>query len=524
MAILEDDQVVEVFIEREQSRGVVGNVYKGRVSKVLPGMQSAFVDLGLDRDAFLYVSDVISPTEESLEEAEEEDAAAPALESAARHADAGAETLAAAETPPAGEPVIGDATASDGPASDAPVETTAAEPAAHDHRSDRRGRERTSPDARIEDLLKEGQEVVVQVVKEPLGTKGARITSHLSLAGRFLVYMPTVDHVGISRKIDSRDERRRLRGIVQRFREQAGLPGGVIIRTAAANRPEEDIVADLTYFQQVWNEIQRRRESERTPAVLFREESLVTKLLRDLLTEQFTVDPDRRRGGVSAGAGVHRARSCPTMVGRVKHYTKDYPIFDEYGVQSEIDKALRSKVWLKSGGYIVINQTEALVAIDVNTGRYVGKKSAGRLEDTIVKTNLEAAREIVRQVRLRDLGGIIVLDFIDMEDKKNRQKVAQSIEQELRKRPGAVEGRAGVGLRPDHHHPQARQEQPRTQLTEPCPYCSGTGTIKASATICYDILTERQEGERGAGRVQPGAPRQSGDRPGAQGRESQRLP
>jgi ribonuclease G len=489
VAILEDDQVVEIFIEREQSRGVVGNVYKGRVSKVLPGMQSAFVDLGLERDAFLYVSDVISPTEESLEDEDDE------------HAHAARPDAAGDETPAFGTALGGvteddAASASAEPSPDgessAPAATMpASAPAAPQQTSkpERRQRERTPPTAKIEDLLKEGQEVVVQVVKEPLGTKGARITSHLSLPGRFLVYMPTVDHIGISRKIDARDERRRLRGIVQQFREQSGLPGGVIIRTAAANRPDEDIIADLSYFQQVWSEVQRKRETERTPAVLFREESLVTKLLRDLLNEQFQairLDDETEHRRVVAFI----QRVMPSMVGRIKLYTKDYPIFDEYGVQGEIDKALRSKVWLKSGGYIVINQTEALVAIDVNTGRYVGKKSSGRLEDTIVKTNLEAAKEIVRQVRLRDLGGIIVLDFIDMEEKKNRQKVAQVVEQELRKdrAPSKAVQVSDFGLIIITR--KRVKSSLERQLTEPCPYCSGTGTIKASATICYDILTE----------------------------------
>jgi len=475
VAILEDDQVAEIFIEREHSRGVVGNVYKGRVSKVLPGMQSAFVDLGLERDAFLYVSDVISPTEEALEEDDD----LPAN---------GAEPPELLDGPANGEggaDAAGDLAA--GPQKSAQrltAEVAQARPRGRD-----RDRDRQPPTARIEDLLKEGQEVVVQVVKEPLGTKGARITSHLSLPGRFLVYMPTVDHIGVSRKIESRDERRRLRGIIQRFREQSGLPGGVIIRTAAANRSEEDITTDLNYFQQVSTEIQRRRENERTPAVLFREESLVTKLLRDLLTEQYTairLDDDVEYKRVVALMG----RIMPNMISRVKHYTKDYPIFDEYGVQSEIDKALRSKVWLKSGGYIVINQTEALVAIDVNTGRYVGKKTAGRLEDTIVKTNLEAVKEIIRQIRLRDLGGIIVLDFIDMEEKKNRQKVAQAVEQELRKdrAPSKAVQVSDFGLIIITRK-RVKSSLERT-LTEPCPYCSGTGTIKTSATICYDILTE----------------------------------
>jgi Rne/Rng family ribonuclease len=301
--------------------------------------------------------------------------------------------------------------------------------------------------------------------------------------------MPTVDHLGVSRKIDSRDERKRLRGIVQRFREQSGLPGGVIIRTAASHRSEEDIVVDLTYFQQVWTEVQRRKETQRPPAVLYREESLVAKLLRDFLTDQFTairIDDEGEHTRVLALIN----RIMPNMVPRVKLYAKDFPIFDEYGVQAEIDKALRSKVWLKSGGYIVVNQTEALVAIDVNTGRYVGKKTAGRLEDTIVKTNLEAAKEIIRQIRLRDLGGIIVLDFIDMEEKKNRQKVFQAIEQELRRdrAPSKAVQVSDFGLIIITR--KRVKSSLERQLTEPCPYCSGTGTIKASATICYDILTE----------------------------------
>ena len=475
VAILEDDQVVEIFIEREHSRGVVGNIYKGRVSKVLPGMQSAFVDLGLERDAFLYVTDVISPTEEALEEDDD-----PAVSLAAPEpldGDAPGDDIGNRMADPGAAPAAGVARPENGDARRG------------GDRGDRRNRERPErqpPSAKIEDLLKEGQEVVVQVVKEPLGTKGARITSHLSLPGRFLVYMPTVDHIGVSRKIESRDERRRLRGIVQRFREQSGLPGGVIIRTAASNRTEEDIVADLTYFQQVWTELQRKRESDRTPAVLFREESLVTKLLRDLLTEQYTSiridDATEHRRVMSL-----ISRIMPNMAGRVKHYTKEYPIFEEYAVQGEVDKALRSKVWLKSGGYIVINQTEALVAIDVNTGRYTGKKD---LEETILKTNLEAVKEIVRQIRLRDLGGIIVLDFIDMEEGKSRKKVMAELEQELRRdrSPSKMISVNEFGL--------VILTRKRVKLSlerllcQPCPYCTGAGTIKSVATVCSEIYAE----------------------------------
>jgi len=497
VAILEDDQVVEVFIEREQSRGVVGNIYKGRVSKVLPGMQSAFVDLGLERDAFLYVTDVIDPTAESLED-EDEPVVQPVPELAlAALAEVAADVVPDTADVPNGDAVdvtvapVADAVAADG-AADAAADASALASGSHGQGAQRRGgrdRDRTAPDARIEDLLKEGQEVVVQVVKEPLGTKGARITSHISLPGRFLVYMPTVDHIGVSRKIESRDERKRLRAIVQKFKEESGLPGGTIIRTAAVNRPDEDILSDLEYFKSVWTEVQRRKDTQRPPCALYREESLVAKLLRDFLTDQFTairIDDETEYKRVVALMG----RIMPAMAGRVKHYSKDYPIFDEYGVQGEIDKALRSKVWLKSGGYIVINQTEALVAIDVNTGRYVGKKTAGRLEDTIVKTNLEAAKEISRQMRLRDLGGIIVLDFIDMEDKKNRQKVFAAMEQEMRRdrAPSKAVQVNDFGL-VIVTRKRVKSSLERL-LTEPCPYCSGTGTIKASPTICYDILTE----------------------------------
>jgi ribonuclease G len=493
VAILEDDQVVEVFIERERSRGVVGNIYKGRVSKVLPGMQSSFVDIGLERDAFLYVTEVINTVEEfeRLESGDDETevdalsqipapAAGPVIEEPVE------EAVQLAEPAPAAAVSSGGARA-ERRTRDREGAASAPRPFAKETRSYSRD-ERDKPDAKIEDLLKEGQEVLVQVVKEPLGTKGARLTSHVTMPGRFLVFMPTVDHVGVSRKIDSREERGRLRGIVRNFREQHGFTGGVIIRTAAAGRSEPDIVSDLSYFHQVWTEIRQKMEGRRPPALLFQEQSLVTKLLRDLLTEDYTairIDHEQEYRRVVALV----ERIMPSLVSRVKLYSKDYPIFEEYGVQAEIDKALRSKVWLKSGGYLVINQTEALVAIDVNTGRYVGKRT-GRLEDTIVKTNLEAVKEIVRQIRLRDLGGIIVLDLIDMEEKKNRQKVFQEVEKELRKdrSPSKAIQVSDFGL-VIVTRKRVKQSLER-QLTEPCPYCSGSGSIKSASTICSEILAE----------------------------------
>jgi ribonuclease G len=309
------------------------------------------------------------------------------------------------------------------------------------------------------------------------------------MPGRFLVFMPTVDHVGVSRKIDSRDERSRLRGIVREFREAHGFTGGVIIRTAAGGRPKEDILGDLEAFHKIWTEMRQRNESSRAPAVLYQEQSIVSRLLRDLLTEDFqAIRIDHEQEFQRVLELVERI--MPSLAPKVKHYAKPFPIFDEYGVQAEIDKALKSKVWLKSGGSIVINQTEALVAIDVNTGRFVGKKTSGRLEDTIVKTNLEAVKEIVRQVRLRDLGGIIVLDLIDMEEKKNRQKVLQTVEQELKKdrSPSKALQVSDFGL-VIITRKRVKQSLERV-LTEPCPYCSGTGVIKSSSTICYEILSE----------------------------------
>ena len=430
-AILEDDQVSEIFIEREQQRGAVGNIYKGRVSKVLPGMQCAFVDIGLERDAFLYVGDVIG-TDEQFEQLD-------------------------------------------------------TDPDDDDDQS-ARAKPSDAPQVAIEDLLTAGQEILVQVVKEPLGTKGARITSHVTVPGRFLVFMPSVDHIGVSRKIDTRNERSRLRGIVKAFREEHGLTGGVILRTAAGGRPEADINGDLDYFHQLWTETRRKMETVRAPAVVHQEESLVAKLLRDFLTTDFSAIRIDDRHEYERNLRLVK-RIMPDLVSRVHHYDKAFPILEEYGVQNEVDKALRSKVWLKSGGYIVINHTEALVAIDVNTGRYVGKRT-GRLEDTIVKTNLEAVKEIVRQVRLRDLGGIIVLDFIDMEERKNRQKLAQAMDQELRRdrSPSKAVQVTEFGLIVVTRK-RVRQSLER-QLTDPCPYCSGTAVVKSTATICNDILSE----------------------------------
>jgi ribonuclease G len=296
VAILEDDLAAEIFVERERNRGVVGNVYKGRVSKVLPGMQSAFVDIGLERDGFLYVSDVINPADLFDDEDDE---------------DEGGENKGSDRRRGSGV-----------------------------RRRDERGsgKDRAAnggQDARIEDLLKEGQEILVQVAKEPLGTKGARLTSHVTLPGRFLVFMPTVDHIGVSRKIASREERSRLRGIVREFREQHSFSGGVIIRTAAEARSKEDILADLQYFYRIWTDMRQKMDSHRAPAVVYREPSLVAKLLRDLLTDDYTairIDHPQEHQRVLEFI----ERIMPALAGKVKLYDKDFPIFEEYGVQGSI--------------------------------------------------------------------------------------------------------------------------------------------------------------------------------------------
>ncbi|HSB74144.1 MAG TPA: Rne/Rng family ribonuclease, partial [Terriglobales bacterium] len=340
----------------------------------------------------------------------------------------------------------------------------------------------------ITDLLKEGQEILVQIAKEPIGKKGARITSHIALPGRFLVYMPTVNHIGVSRKIASEEERQRLKRIVLSERENGH--GGFIVRTAAAAADENELRADIRFLKNLWNEIKHRAESSKSPALIYHDLNLVERILRDQVTQDFSqiwVDNDQEYERIVRFVG----RFQPALAKRVKLYTKSAPLFEQFGLQDEINKALKSKVWLKSGGYIVINQTEALVAIDINTGKYVGKTT--RLEDTIVKTNVDAIREIVRQIRLRDLGGIIVIDFIDMDERRNRQKVMQALEDALRsdRAPSKVLQFNDFGLVAITRK-RVKQSMERT-LGSPCPYCTGTGFVKSVSTVCNEIYTEMRK-------------------------------
>ena len=350
-----------------------------------------------------------------------------------------------------------------------------------------RSRENT-PAQQISDLLKEGQEILVQIAKEPIGKKGARITSHIALPGRFLVYMPTVNHTGVSRKIASEEERQRLKRIILSERENGH--GGFIVRTAAQGASEDELRADIRFLKGLWNEIKTRAEKDKSPLLIYHDLNVVERVLRDQVTSDFSaiwVDTETEYERVLRFAN----RFQPAIVKRVKLYSKETPLFEQFGLNDEINKALKSKVWLKSGGYIVINQTEALVAIDVNTGKYVGKTA--RLEDTIVKTNVDAIREIVRQIRLRDLGGIIIIDFIDMDERRNRQKVMQALEEALRadRAPSKVLQFNDFGLVAITRK-RVKQSLERT-IGSPCPYCESTGFVKSVTTVCNDIYVEMRK-------------------------------
>jgi ribonuclease G len=340
----------------------------------------------------------------------------------------------------------------------------------------------------ISDLLKEGQEIIVQIAKEPLGQKGARITSHIALPGRYVVYMPTLEHMGVSRKIGSDEERLRLKRILQGKRP--GPVGGFITRTAAEGRSEEDIAGDMLFLYNLWQDIRTRADKRPAPILLHHDLDIVQRILRDQLADSFkAIWIDNEEHYESVLRFVERFQ--PALVPKVKLYTREAPIFDAFGVTAELEKALRPKVWLKSGGYIVINQAEALVAIDVNTGKYVGKSN--RLEDTIVKTNTEAIKEIVRQMRLRDLGGIIVIDFIDMDERKNRQKVMQVLEEAMRadRAPYKILQFNDFGLVAITRK-RVKQSLERT-LCSPCPHCEGAGYVKSVQTVVSEILTEARK-------------------------------
>ena len=428
VALLEDKVLAEIYVERTKDRGIVGNIYKGKVVKVLPGMQAAFVDVGLEKAAFLYVSDVYGRVED-YEEIGFQGEEIPTV---------------------------------------------------------------VNPTLPIEELLSEGQEILVQVSKEPLGTKGTRITSHMSLPGRYLVFMPTVDHVGISRRIKDEKERRRLRETVLGMKPPAS---GFIVRTASEGAAPEEIRNDMDFLLRLWANIQKKRENSSAPSLIHSDLTMVLRVIRDILSSQVNriiIDSKEEYDNIISFITSY----MPKEKYEITLYEKKEPIFDAYGIEMEIDKILGRKVWLKSGGYIVIDMSEALVAIDVNTGRYVGKRN---LDDTILKTNLEAAKEIAYQLRLRNIGGIIIIDFIDMEREGDREKVYQALEEAIKKdrQKTNIFKISELGL-VEMTRKRTRENMTRT-LGETCPYCEGSGLIKSKTTVCYDIFRqiERSASELG---------------------------
>ncbi len=434
VAVMENDRLAELYSERPQEKGFVGNIYKGKVARVLPGMQASFVDIGLERAAFLYVTDFFEEYGDAFSDKEVEEAK-------------------------------------------------------------RKKRQPNRP--RIQDMLKEGQDVLVQIAKDPMGTKGARLTSHVSLPGRHLVFMPTVSHVGVSRKIEDDAERRYLKELVQ---EHQTSEGGFIVRTASAGLPEKNIVHDVTYLERLWKKILRRRQGMKAPILVHEDLSLPLRTVRDFFTDdvdELIVDDANTFRQIKQFVGQFLP---PRRNRKITLYKKREPIFQNYGLESQLDRALNRKVWLKSGGYLIIDQTEALTSIDVNTGRFVGSKN---LEETIFKTNQEAVKEIVAQLRLRNIGGLIILDIIDMDRRGNREKIYRLLEENLThdKAKTNVLQISELGL-VEMTRKRTRDNLVR-QLCEPCIHCDGKGFHRGRRTIAYQILRQlRQE-------VSPKSPRRN---------------
>lgn len=432
LAVMGHGQLAELHIDRGDKGGVVGNVYLGRVVRVLPGMQAAFVEIGLERAAFLYAGDIYP---EFVEDGQPEEKEADDPE------------MTVAEAKPSSKPRTGHPP--------------------------------------IQDLVKEGQEIMVQVAKDPIGTKGARITTHITLPGRYMVFMPTVDHVGISRRIDRDKERRKLRDFVEKNRPDGA---GFIVRTVCQGKPLSAVKQDMDYLIGAWEKIQKARENASAPKCLHADHGLVLRVVRDAFNEKVDrmVIDDR-----SIFDRVQRFMSAfmPTLKDRVQLYRGKEPIFDTFGIETEITRSLGRKVWLKSGGYLVIDTAEALTAIDVNSGKYVGKSS---LEETTLAINLEAAKEIVYQLRLRNIGGLIILDFIDMEKAANRERVYRALEEELRVDRARTNALKISDLGLVEMTRKRVQENLVQAISEPCHYCEGRGYTRSRQTVVFDILREIQ--------------------------------
>jgi ribonuclease G len=438
VALLDDGRLVEIFIERMRDRGITGNVYKARVTRVLPGMQAAFVDIGLEKAAFLRAADFYPDTggDSLLKEYEEEN---------------GTASVEADSSPPH---VVADApTTQTAPPSPAPIET----------------------------LLKKGQEIIVQVVNGPIGSKGARVTSHIAIPGRHLVYMPLTDHVGVSRRIEDPDERARLKAAVEEIRPPAA---GFIIRTACEGLSKREMQGDVRFLLRLWNRAVKKSESSTAPALLHYDMDLILRSIRDLFAadiERIYIDSTRDYSRIVEFLET----VMPRFTERVEHYTDAEPIFERFGIESQLHRALERRVWLKSGGYIVIDHTEALTAIDVNTGRYVGKTTQ---EETVLRTNLEATKVIVEQLRLRNIGGLIIIDFIDMEKAVNRKKVHDALSEAVRKDKARTNILHISELGLVEMTRKRKGENLLQLLCEPCPTCDGRGMVRSVETLAYEIL------------------------------------
>lgn len=433
VALVENGVVVELHIERDRSQELMGNIYRGRVARVLPGMQASFVDIGLGRTAFLYVADVyrdFSDLEQMM--------------------------LANTSTDQDIDPIDPEISQID---------------------------QLHGTSLQIEDLLHEGQNIMVQVAKEPLGTKGARLTSHISLPGRHLVLMPTVNHIGISRRIEDKEERERLKGIIRKIRSG---PLGFIVRTVAEDGTEKKLEAETGFLLKLWDNIQGKMEKGTSPGLLHKDLSISLRAVRDLFTKEvdrLIIDSDEEYENIMEFIDTFD----PTLKYSVELYEGADPIFDAFGIEIEISRALGNKIWLKSGGYIVIELTEALTAIDVNTGSYVGKRN---LEETILKTNLEAVKEIAYQLRFRNIGGLIVIDFIDMEKPSNRERVSMALKEALSR----DKAKTNILQISDLGLIEMTRKRTRASLnrllSNSCFYCEGRGTLKSAKTICYEIFRD----------------------------------
>jgi len=456
VAVLDEATLSELYVERGRNQGIAGNIYKGKVVRVLPGMQAAFVDVGLDKAAFLHVSDLLPPA--GAEPVPPDDDEPP-------------EAVTAVDA----EPIAPDV-----------AEPSADEPAASDADEESpRAPRRRAPLPPIEERLSKGDELLVQVAKEPIGTKGARVTAWISLPGRHLVLMPGTRNIGISRRIEDPAERDRLRAAVEAERP---AEGGFIVRTASEGATRRDIHDDIRFLTRLWARITKTAAGAASPALIHQDLDLVLRCVRDLFTtevERLTIDTaaDYER--------VHEfvEATMPKLTARLHHYQGVTPIFDQHGIETKIARALDRRVWLKSGGYLIIEQTESLTAIDVNTGRYVGKKSQ---EETILRTNLEAAKQVVTQLRLRNLGGIIVIDFIDMDSAESRAEVFEALRQAMR----ADKARTNILRISELGLVEMTRKRTRESLGQlvstPCPHCEGAGRVRSVETLAYAALRRAQ--------------------------------